>query len=530
MQISFSALVTKLREDTHPQALPENLVAPYRRIVAEGLVVLQKWVECLQQNNTQLYPFCSTYWDCNATVVAAPKGRINRVYTIQSDQKCDKVFYRQLSYDRLLCAAKAYGLVTAPDQTGLPAQEEPFKLANNSTDQTRGRSRYGYFAINRNRIYTFPFLHSSETLVIEWDGLKRDWTDDDLVADEPEVYRAIRLYVSKETSRDYDRDLNSYQTQAIEFQEALRDLIHECREETRVRVHEICDDTSGCCSDETCLAREAATASAPATSVVFANIGDYGNPNNGTAMADVANLVKSWAPAFIVTNGDNIYGSGDYATVIGTHYDAYITNDLQTNKFWPALGNHDYNDASLALYQAYFTLPNNERYYDFIRHGVHFFIVNTSLNSLGAQTPEPDGVISGGVQGDWLRLALAVSNARWKVVIVHDPPYTDHSADFPGHTVLRWPYVDWGADVVISGDAHAYLRYEVDGLPYLVNGLGGAVITTLQATPNANDEIRQYSYNSNYGAIKGTITCDTLTFEFINILGEVLDTLTLTQE
>lgn len=527
MQISLSELITKLREDTHPQALPENLVATYNRLVVEGLVVLQKWVDCLQQNNTQLYPFCSTYWDCNATVVPAPKGRIKRVFTIQSDQKCDKVFYRQLSYDRLLCAAKAYGLVEAPDQTGYAEQEEPFKIANSSTDQARGRARYGYYAINRGRVYAFPYLHSSETLVIEWDGLKRDWKDDDLVNGGPEVFRALRLYVSKEMSRDYDRDLNSYQTQAIEFQEALRDLIHECREETRVRDHEICDPGMAC-SDETCKAIEAATAAAPSTSIVFANIGDFGNASNGTAMEDVANLVKSWGPAFIVTNGDNIYGSDDYDGVVGAQYGAYITSDLQTNKFWPALGNHDYQDAGLDKYQAYFTLPNNERYYDFIRNGVHFFIVNSSLPTLGGATPEPDGVGSGLIQGDWLRLSLAVSSANWKVVIVHDPPYTDH-VDFPGHTVLRWPFKDWGADVVISGDAHAYLRYEVDGFPYLVNGLGGSTIASLQATPNANDSIRQASYIENYGAIRGTVSCDTLTFEFINILGTVIDTLTLTK-
>jgi len=392
----------------------------------------------------------------------------------------------------------------------------------------RGRARYGYYAIHRNRIYAFPYLHSSETLVIEWDGLKRDWGDDDLVSDEPEVYRALRLYVSKEMSRDYDRDLNAYQTQAIEFQEALRDLIHECREETRIKAQEICD-VGMACSDDTCLAVEAATAATPSTSVVFANIGDFGNASNGTALADVANLVKSWGPAFIVTNGDNIYNSDDYATVVGTHYGAYITSDLQTNKFWPALGNHDYNDASLADFQSYFTLPNNERYYDLIRNGVHFFIVNSSLPSLGGTSPEADGVTSSSIQGDWLRLSLAVSSARWRVVIVHDPPYTDHTPDFPGHAVLRWPYKAWGADVVISGDGHTYQRYEVDGLPYLVNGLGGAIISSFQATPNANDAIRQFKYNENYGAIKGTISCNTLTFEFINITGTVVDTLTLTK-
>jgi tartrate-resistant acid phosphatase type 5 len=527
MDLTLSELKTKLRADTHPQDLPENLVGPYDRIVAEGLTILQKWVDCLQQNNTQLYKHCSTYWDCNATVVEAPKGRIKRVYTVQSDQNCDKVYYRQISYARLLCLAKDYGLTEPPDQTGAPTLESPFYYANDSTDRTWGRSRYGFYAIQRGRLYVFPYIHSSETVVVEWDGMKRDWQDADLVSADPEFYRAIKLYVAKEMARDYDNDTNRYQTMTLEYREALRDLIHECREETRVRETEICDPDL-CCSDETCLSREAATATPPDTEFVFANIGDWGNPDNGTAMTDVANLVKSWNPLFIVTNGDNIYAPASEYAVVTEPYEAFITDDITTNRFWPSLGNHDHNDASLADYQAFFTLPNNERYYSITRYGIEFFIYHTAKNNVGATSPEPDGVAAGSIQAEWLRLMLAASVARWKVVIIHDPPYTEHTPDYPGHTELRLPFASWGAHAVISGDAHGYFRYTVDDIPYIVNGLGGAVITSLQATPNANDSLREIRYIENYGAIKGTVSCDTLSLEFINILGDVIDTVTLT--
>ncbi len=527
MPSTYEELKGMLQADTHPQGLPENLVGAYDRIMREGLYDLQKWVECLQENNTNHYPFCSTYWDCNATVVEAPRGRIKRVFTIQSDEQCDKVYYKQISYARLLCLAKNHGLTEAPDQTDLPVLEPPFKYANSSTDRTF-RARYGFYAINRGRIYAFPYLHSSETLVVEWDGIKRTWADPDVVPDDPEFYRALRLFLAKDFARDYDRDFQSYQAITVEYREARADLIHECREERRVREDETCD-IDLCCSDACCAQREAALATPEETEFVFANIGDWGNPENGTALVDVANLVKSWDPQFIVTNGDNVYGDHTYAEVTEP-YDTFITDDITTTRFWPSLGNHDYNDASLADYQEFFTLPNNERYYTFTRLGVQFFVYNTSKNSLAHTSPEPDGVAAGSIQAEWLQLMLATSLARWKVVIIHDPPYTEHAADYPGHTELRLPLAAWGADAVISGDAHAYFRYEVDGIPYLVNGLGGAEITTLQPNPNANDEVREFSYNENHGAIKGTVTCDTLTFEFINILGEVIDSITLTHE
>ncbi len=83
------------------------------------------------------------------------------------------------------------------------------------------------------------------------------------------------------------------------------------------------------------------------SSVTFAVIGDYG-VNNGYELA-VANLVKSLNPDFIVTVGDNTYGSQTTPDkAIGKYYSDYIGNyngafgdGSATNRFFPVLGNHD---------------------------------------------------------------------------------------------------------------------------------------------------------------------------------------------
>src|ERR1043165_8430148 len=53
----------------------------------------------------------------------------------------------------------------------------------------------------------------------------------------------------------------------------------------------------------------------------FAVIGDYGSGSQNEA--DVANLVKSWSPQFILTTGDNNYPHGEATTIdpnIGQFY------------------------------------------------------------------------------------------------------------------------------------------------------------------------------------------------------------------
>jgi len=110
------------------------------------------------------------------------------------------------------------------------------------------------------------------------------------------------------------------------------------------------------------------------TAVHFAMIGDFGLSSQPEL--DVANMVKSWNPDFIVTDGDNNYETGQASTIdlnIGQYYHDYIFNyhgtygaGSATQRFWPALGNHDWgnkipNPNGANPYLAYFTLPGNER-------------------------------------------------------------------------------------------------------------------------------------------------------------------------
>jgi hypothetical protein len=257
----------------------------------------------------------------------------------------------------------------------------------------------------------------------------------------------------------------------------------------------------------------------------FAAIGDYGYA--GPAERDVANLVKSWNPDFILTLGDNNYDVGDSTTIdqnIGQYYHEYIYNykgrygpKTFSDRFFPSLGNHDYYTRNGQAYRDYFTLPGNGRYYDFVRGDVHFFALNSD-------PAEPDGIGLGSVQGRWLQAALAASTARWNVVYLHHAP---HSSGPHGSThALQWPFAAWGASVVLAGHDHDYERLEVDGLPYIVNGLGGRSLypTTKPRLPES-----KVFFNGDYGALLLDATPDSLTMRFFTRQRGLIDTYVLRQ-
>ena len=282
----------------------------------------------------------------------------------------------------------------------------------------------------------------------------------------------------------------------------------------------------------------AAESSTPAepTITVFAMIGDFGS-HDGHAAA-VAALVKSWHPAFIVTTGDDYYkqaggkGADRYRRSVATYYAAWMkgvpkyhgrkVGTAKVNAFFPALGNHDYTDArpSPKTYLNYFTLPGagftsssgSERYYDFTKGPIHFFILDSNPQ-------EPRGVFASSRQAQWLQRALASSTSSWNVVVDHHPPFSSDTAH--GSTVyMQWPFAEWGADVVISGHAHVYERFMHDGIPYIVNGLGGGARHSFAPTATPESAIQ---FDTTWGAQRVTETSSKLRFEFYDVSGQLID-------
>lgn len=220
----------------------------------------------------------------------------------------------------------------------------------------------------------------------------------------------------------------------------------------------------------------------------FAVFGDYGD--GGAGEAAVAALVDGWNVDFILTAGDNAYGSIAFDDAVGQFYSNYIGNytgsygsGSDINRFFPTLGDGDYEDDSAGLnggidiYLDYFTLPDNERYYDFQIGSVHFFALNSDSN-------EPDGEGPSSLQAQWFDAAAAASDAMFEIAYFH---HTAYRSDGSGDADLRWNFEAGGVDAVFAGHSHDYdlVTRDDDGdgtaLPYITTGMGGFGETSLSS-------------------------------------------------
>lgn len=256
----------------------------------------------------------------------------------------------------------------------------------------------------------------------------------------------------------------------------------------------------------------------------IAVIGDFGQA--GEPEADVAALVKSWSPEVVITLGDNNYSAGAAATIdanIGQYYHDFIGayhgqygQGTTANRFYPVLGNHDWQTPQAKPYLDYFTLPGNERYYDFVVGSVHFY-------ALDSNPDEPDGVTADSRQAHWLQTALAQAHEPFKLVYFHHPPFSSGSEHGPT-AYMQWPYAQWGVTAVLSGHEHAYERISRDSVIYLICGLSGGAAKYGFGQTTAGSAVR---YNDDYGAVLLEATAKELTFSFFTRSRKLIDTYTI---
>ena len=257
--------------------------------------------------------------------------------------------------------------------------------------------------------------------------------------------------------------------------------------------------------------------------VRLAVIGDYGA--SGQPEKDVAGLVASWQVNYVVTVGDNNYPNGAASTIdanVGQYYHDYIYPyqgeygvGARENRFFPALGNHDWHTESLQPYYDYFNLPGNERYYAVDWDSVHLFVVDSDPN-------EPDGRSVDSIQAQWLEEQMLASDAPWKLVAMHHSPYSS-SAKHGSDAVMRWPFAAWGATAVLSGHDHTYERNHAEGIVYFVNGLGGRSLYKIgKAIPES-----AVRYNQDYGAMLINANANCINFSFISRAGTLIDSYTI---
>lgn len=205
----------------------------------------------------------------------------------------------------------------------------------------------------------------------------------------------------------------------------------------------------------------------------FAVIGDTAGV---VVPSELARAVPAENVDFVLHTGDVVYPRGA-ETDYEQQFFAPLAPLLANLAVLPTLGNHDVMTANGGPYLTNFVLPKNDvdggsRFYAF-RHGSALFVsVDVESSQFGDDS----------VQYEWLARTLSQSDALWKIVFLHEPPYSSAQSNLAVRFVLTPLFESAGVDVVFAGHQHLYertvpLRNFSDTGPtvvYITEGGGGA--------------------------------------------------------
>jgi 3',5'-cyclic AMP phosphodiesterase CpdA len=249
-------------------------------------------------------------------------------------------------------------------------------------------------------------------------------------------------------------------------------------------------------------------------SVKFAAIGDMGSGQRpqyevGEQMAAVRNQFPF---DFVITLGDNLYGSqrpADFITKFEKPYQALLDAGVM---FYASLGNHDEPN------NKYYKLWNmdGQSYYTYARGHVRFFVLDSDY--MDAK------------QLQWLEKELRTSKDDWKIAYFHHPLYSSaarHGSETDLRAVLEPLFVQYGVQVVLSGHDHTYERIKPQkGIWYFVEGASGQ----LRVGNLRPSQLTAAGYDQDRSFLIMEIDGDTLWFQAITRTGKTVDSGTIQRQ
>jgi predicted MPP superfamily phosphohydrolase len=250
-------------------------------------------------------------------------------------------------------------------------------------------------------------------------------------------------------------------------------------------------------------------------SLKFAVLGDFGTGEQPQYQLaeQMAILHGRFKYDFVVTVGDNLYGSErpqDFRKKFELPYKPLLDAGV---KFYASLGNHD------AREQRFYKLLNMEGklYYAFSpKPNVRFFAFDSTY-------PEPEEI-------RWLDKELAASSSDWKIVFFHHPLYSSgnrHGSDLRLREVLEPLFVKYNVSVVLNGHDHFYERVKPQkGIAYFVVGSGGQL---RKGNIDRRSGITAVGFDTDLAFMAVEITGDEMYFSVISRLGLPVDSGMLTR-
>lgn len=200
---------------------------------------------------------------------------------------------------------------------------------------------------------------------------------------------------------------------------------------------------------------------------------------------------------------------------------------IRTIPYYPVIGNHE-KALGIEKYFKYFrNLPNAQRggSYYYVEHPDAIFVVLDVDSSV-----ESGNMVGFAEQNLWLDQVLTnFEDKPYKFVFFHEASYTSGSRG-----ACFWArqfdntFQEHNVDIVFMGHIHAYERFYINGVHYVVTGGGGGVPHTLNMYHDYPFATREYS-ELTYNYVTASGDSQSILIEARHLDGSVFDSFSITK-
>jgi acid phosphatase type 7 len=203
--------------------------------------------------------------------------------------------------------------------------------------------------------------------------------------------------------------------------------------------------------------------------------------------------LQAAAPDLLITVGDLVQTGRNYEEWEPQLYGP-ARELLRTIPWYPVRGNHDYSGGAEVALQM-LPLPQTNHWYAKTYGPIRLLALNTNLRDRA--------------QIEWMEAEMQRPewrDAAYRLVVCHHPPFTSwwDNPNYDGDALMRALAVPlfekYGADVVLTGHAHAYERLgtrRADGreVHYVILGGGGGPLDTVEVYPWPHSRIKRSTFH-----------------------------------
>ena len=251
------------------------------------------------------------------------------------------------------------------------------------------------------------------------------------------------------------------------------------------------------------------------------------NPLNITAVGDfsllnanqlqIVSQMQRIKPDILLGLGDCAYNSGTLQEFDDNFLSPYQPLIAEA-PMYATMGNHDYLTENGGPYKTVFEFPvkssATEDYYVENYDTAQIFSLNGNID-----------YSAGSAQYNWFQSALASSDKKWKIVMIHQPPYSSgsHGSTSNMEDSLIPLFDQYQVDLVLSGHDHGYERsQDSSGVTYIVSGGGGSPLYSL-----SNTNLFSQYYLATYNFVNIKIYSKKIITQAIDETGYIFDQYTI---